>query len=133
MQQLTSSAAVLPCTHIPRPSGQGTFSIYAHSIPPFHKMVKWVRSSARFSPLGLGVRQTDSQTLCLPQTEVWESLSSSGDFSHPTAPDFKVASKWAENWGDSGCPPPVGLLPYLFRKTPQTARYAFKSGSQGHS
>lgn len=57
-----STPALIPA---PRSQKQGRFrlcKILVHFVP-----LKWVRAAARFSPLGLGVRQADSQTLCLPR------------------------------------------------------------------
>ena len=65
---------------------------------------KWVRASARCSPLGSGVRQADSQTLCLPQTKVWAS------------PQTKV---WASFPPKGGFPILTAKIARFLRKFPQ--------------
>ena len=57
-------------------------------------------------PLGLGLRQADSQTLCLPQTKVWE------------IPLAGVSSQFSIFRLTVGFSAELGLLLHISRKSP---------------
>ena len=79
---------------------------------------KWVRASARCSPLGSGVRQADSQTLCLPQTKVWAPFPPKGGSSSSTAENARFLGKFRQLWLNGGFSYWVGSLSYPFPEMP---------------
>ena len=101
------------------------------------------------SPLqGQGVRQADSQTLCLPQTKVWETLLPTGSFFKKDPLSISLTQHTRFRWSrrKRTCPKVsgklgltavftsgVGLLPYRSQKSPQPPRYGTKAGSRGLS
>ena len=83
---------------------------------------KWVRASARFSPLGSGVRQADSQTLCLPQTRVWENSPPTGGFAFSTAEIARFLRKNHQILLNGGSFLPGGVLTPARSETPTHRR-----------
>ena len=88
---------------------------------------KWVRASARFSPLGSGGRQADSQTLCLPQTKVWEFPPPKGGYGRSCKFSQKISAKRGPTVAF-----PTGWChcPTRSRKSPHTADSGFTAGTR---
>ena len=98
---------------------------------------KWVRASARCSPLGSGVRQADSQTLCLPRRRsdgyfpksVGDSCTAGG-FAFSTAEIARFSEIPAHFGSTAAFSYWWGRCPTCSRKCPHTADSGFTAGSR---